>query len=895
MPGNNLGEAHGAIKINTSDLKNADIALRSAGMAMLGVGTAAVGAFAAVVGAAAKFEKEMDFVQAVTAATEDEMDALKAKAIEMGKESIFGPIQLSRAFVELAKAGASVDDIINGVGEAAVSLAAAADVEIPFAGENLLNILNAFQLEAEDATHVADLLAGAANASSVELSDIVTTMRYAGPAANAMGISLEEVNAALTVLGRVGIKGSTAGTSLRFMMTRLVPDTDKAKTALQSLGLTIDEATGSVVEFSNQDGSLKNFGDVIQVLKERTQGLNEQQQVAVINDIFGVRALPSALALMEAGAEGFQGAMDEIERTTAADVAAARIDNLDGSIKRLKATIESVMVDAGGPFQNMVKGWVDGLRELILFFDSLPGPVKSFIVGAVGVIGVLSLMSGVFLLTIGNMVRAVRVMGEITNAFRLFAGGARAAAGANSLLSLSLLASPWFWIALAIAAVIAAIVLLYMKSEEFRKFVDKLWQDLQKLWDSIVNGVVTAWHAVQDFFKNWEKHWETVKDAVGIAWDWIQQKIGEVVDWIVEKVSGIGSKIADAFGGVVNAVGNVVGGIVSWFQELPGRLAGFASAAVRGIIGFFAQLPARLGFIIGFAIGRMIRLWFEVPVRVAQALATVIPILIRHGLQIIQWAYTTFTSFLSTIWGFLTQIPGFFLNIFTSVLNFLISFIPQLFQAAWDIGWSILHGVIDFVMQLPGQVWGFIQGAWDALVSFIPSFTGSAMEIGGNILSGIIDIITDLPGLIGDILGNVIDVFTGMVSRAFNAAKSFAGGLWNGFKSGLGIDSPSYIEEAMFAIDEQADATKRNLVRTVRSMGRTMNALPINTGALGITSPMTAAAAQNGTWVQQGPLVGTAIIREKEDITRLTRQIFDKRAREARARGVKLQPVPGGV
>lgn len=240
MAGNNLGVARGSIDIDSKGLKNADLALRSAGGSMVDFGWQAVRAFGAIVGAAASFEKEMDFVQAVTNASATEMAALEETALRLAKNSIYGPIALSQAFVELVKAGATAEQIINGVGEAAVNLATAADVEIPFAGENLLNILNTFQLGVEDATHVADQLAGAANASSVSLEDIVTTMRYAGPVAAAMGISIEDLNVALSVLGRVGIKGSTAGTSLRFMMTRLVPDTKKAKDAITGLGLSIE-------------------------------------------------------------------------------------------------------------------------------------------------------------------------------------------------------------------------------------------------------------------------------------------------------------------------------------------------------------------------------------------------------------------------------------------------------------------------------------------------------------------------------------------------------------------------------------------------------------------------------------------------------------------------------
>jgi hypothetical protein len=52
--------------------------------------------------------------------------------------------------------------------------------------------------------------------------------------------------------------------------------------------------------------------------------------------------------------------------------------------------------------------------------------------------------------------------------------------------------------------------------------------------------------------------------------------------------------------------------IINFFKSLPGRLAGYASAAVTAVLGFFEKLPLRLAFIIGFMLGLWVRLWLNI-------------------------------------------------------------------------------------------------------------------------------------------------------------------------------------------------------------------------------------------------------------------------------------------
>lgn len=878
MAGDNLGIARGSIQINTSELKNADIALRSAGDSMLNFGMQAVGAFAAIVGETAKFEKEMDFVQAVTNATSDEMKALEESAINLAKNSIFGPVELSAAFVELAKAGASVKDIIDGVGEASVNLATAADVEIPFAGENLINTLNTFKLGAEDASRVADLLAGSANASSVELQDLFVSLKYAGPVAQGLGIDIEDINDALSILGKVGIKGSTAGTSLRQIMLNLSPPTKAAADQMKELGIITEDGTNL---FFDAEGKAKSLADVFEILGEKTAGLNNEQKVEALRDLFGVRAIPSALELLEQGRAGFEEINAEINRTTAADVAAKRMDNLDGSIKRLKATLSAMFVEAGGPFQEMLKGIVDGLREFLLFIDALPGPLKTFIVGAVGVIGVLSILSGVFLLTIGNIVRAVRVIGEIKNAFSLFSGAAKGAAAANKILGASFLLNPMFLLAVAIAAIIAALVLLYFHFKPFREFIDGLWQDIQKVWDQILN-----------FFKG-------LPDEFRKAWAKVKEEFNNAKDAVEENAKKIYIAVKNQIGKAVDFLKSLPGKIGNFLGSLPGLAAKAFGEFLRIAQNFlFKQLPGAIGYAIGFILGLWVRFYSEL-------IQLWINLFTGIFNTIVEWAPKLITGFINIavdmVTGFLNfviSLPGRVASIFLEILQKIIEWGPMVLSTIWNIGWGIVSTLLNFLLGLPGQVWNVFLDVVGFIRNAIPSALSAAGGIGGAIWDGITGVISGIPDLLGNILNSVIDKLGNLKDNVFNAAKSFAGGMWDGFKSGLGINSPSYIEEALFAIDEQVNASTATLGTQIRKMQGLTRGIPsLNSGIVGL-SPASAATtetvAPSGLQVN-GPLVGEILTDASEsDALEWSRKLADLTYREMRAQGKTSQAAIGG-
>jgi TP901 family phage tail tape measure protein len=126
---------------------------------------------------------------------------------------------------------------MNGAAEATLNLAAAGGVSLPDAATIAANALAEFNLKGSDMAHVADLIAGAANASALDVSDFKFSLSAAGAVAATVGFSFDDLAQGIAVMGKAGITGSDAGTSLKTMMMNLVPATNKAADTMRDLGI----------------------------------------------------------------------------------------------------------------------------------------------------------------------------------------------------------------------------------------------------------------------------------------------------------------------------------------------------------------------------------------------------------------------------------------------------------------------------------------------------------------------------------------------------------------------------------------------------------------------------------------------------------------------------------
>lgn len=245
-----LGSASGSIVISTSDAQDsisglADKLRNTGSMLSMGITAPLVGIATQAIKSAADFEQSFNVLESVSGATADQMKRMEQQALDLGATTTFSAGDAANGMLELSKAGMKAEDVMKAI-PGVMHLAAAGELSVAQAAEVTSNALNAFHLPAEKAEHVANLFAAAANASSIEVTDMAQSMSQASAVAASYGQSIETTATAIAILGNNGIKGSDAGTSLKTMLSRLAAPTEEAAGLMKQMGVNVYDASGKM-------------------------------------------------------------------------------------------------------------------------------------------------------------------------------------------------------------------------------------------------------------------------------------------------------------------------------------------------------------------------------------------------------------------------------------------------------------------------------------------------------------------------------------------------------------------------------------------------------------------------------------------------------------------------
>lgn len=313
------------------------------------------------------FTAQLSEIKALTGLTGEEMDQVKKKAMALGDATMFSTTDAAKGMTELLKAGIDVKDVLGDASEAAMNLAYAGGIGLPEAAEIMSTAMNAFHVS--DATHAADLLAGAANASATDVSDLRYSLAACSAVAAGAGMSFDDTSTALAVLAQNGLKGSDAGTSLKTMLSNLVP---KGKTAIETFKqLNLLTANGSSA-FFDEAGNMKPLADIAGLLNDRMKNMTKEEKLSTLYDMFGSDALRGGIILLNEGADGVKKMADAMKEFTAKDVAAEKANNLKGALDQLSSSWENLGITIlDGKPGNGIRDFVNELTDLVHNFNDV--------------------------------------------------------------------------------------------------------------------------------------------------------------------------------------------------------------------------------------------------------------------------------------------------------------------------------------------------------------------------------------------------------------------------------------------------------------------------------------------------------------------------------------------
>lgn len=497
---------------------------------LVGIGTLAVKT-------AGDYERSMTQVQVATGASERKMASLDSLAKELGASSKFSAGESAEAMLELAKSGMAPAQIQGGALKATMDLAAAGAVELTAAANLTGAAMNTFELKAGRAKSIADALAGGANASAADVTDLAEALSQGGSSAAAYGLSLNEAVGSLAAFSERGIVGSDAGTSFKTFLARLNPETEKARSLMSRLGL----------DFFDAAGNMKKLPAIAGELRDKLAGKTQEKRESILQTLFGTDAIRGARAIYNEGSDGILRFVTATEKQGAASkMANAFMEGTAGKTEEARGAMENAALAAGAALAPAVILLAGGVAVLAEWFSGLPEPVQQFIVAGLGVVAI----AGPVLVFLGMMAQGIAVVGTALT---------------------FLAANPVVLAIAALVAVGAGFYIAYQKVGWFRDGVDAVWGWIKDNWPLILVFLTGPLGAAVAFIVT---HWDTVKKVSASA-------INSVLGFVRENWPYIVGSLLGPFGLAAGAIYKNWDAIVTFLGSLPDRagtvLSEFAS------------------------------------------------------------------------------------------------------------------------------------------------------------------------------------------------------------------------------------------------------------------------------------------------------------------------------
>tara|TARA_Y100000401_G_scaffold18864_1_gene12711 strand:+ start:394 stop:2511 length:2118 start_codon:yes stop_codon:yes gene_type:complete len=328
-------------------------------MPLVGLGAVAIKTFA-------DFEQAMLKVKAISGATAEEFKMLEADAKRLGSTTMFTASQVAELQLNLSKLGLTPQEI-NKSTESILALAQATDSDLGQAATVAAKTMNAFGLEAEDMTMIADVMADSFSSTALDMNKFETAMASVAPVAKQAGATLQETTATLGVLVNNGVEASTAGTALRNIFLDLAKE-----------GMTFEDALNQIN--------------------------NSTEPLAVSMEMFGKRGANVATILAQSGTEIKNLTADFVDSTGEAKAMADIMDSgVAGALRKLKSQAEGVAISLGEMLIPVFQKLLNFIQNSLATWSGLNENTKTIAVSI-----------GLFVAALGP---AISLMGSLTIAF----------------------------------------------------------------------------------------------------------------------------------------------------------------------------------------------------------------------------------------------------------------------------------------------------------------------------------------------------------------------------------------------------------------------------------------------------------------------------------------------
>jgi len=536
-----------------------NIGKRLGGLGKLGLGIGFLAIATTIIDANVELDASFASLSAITGKTGSEFDAFKTEIGKVSKaQKIFGA-DTSKAFELVGSAKPELLSSASALAEVAtnaITLSKASGDELAGNVAALTNVLNQFELGANQSARAMNVLASASVVGDTKIMQTSEAFKVAGSEAKMSGLSIEELSGTVATFSKFGFKAAEAGTKFRNILSKMslgdaLPK--EALTRLKAAGVNIDLISDKTVPYMERLTELSKIQNNSAALA-KTFG-EENKGVAAI--------LLSNLPLLEQNIKGVTGT------SAATEQAAIKSNTFQNRLKEITASFKNSITateEQGSQMQS--------LKDIMAFVAENMDTIIASVVIAIKVFAaykvVMFSMNAVLSVQSVLLKSASTAMKTSSVATKSMNNATKIATAVQWAFNASLWANPITWIIVGIVALIAAIAALIIYWEDIVKWVKESDNVFAKIIRTAILPLIIA-------FK-----------IIGAIIDWVSEKWNQFVVYLATSDDTF-TRTVKSF---VSAMGQI-GDVISYIWDL---IVKFVDFAIQPMLDAFDKLGQVIDF-----------------------------------------------------------------------------------------------------------------------------------------------------------------------------------------------------------------------------------------------------------------------------------------------------------
>lgn len=822
--------------------------MTNAGSLMTAAFTApVVAAGAAAIKTGKDFDAGMSQVKAVSKATGQDFNTIRDRAMEMGEKTRYSASEVSDAMYYMGLAGWNAQQIYDGI-PGVLALGAASGEDLARVSDIVTDSLTAFGKGAEDTSEFVNVLAEATRSSNTDVDQMGEAFKYVAPVAGAFGYSLQDVAVVLGTFANAGVKGSQAGTGLRQALNALINPSDKAAVLMDRYGVSLFNADGTTKDLMTVMQELRGtFGDVgvnaedvskliedlgvdldtaegeaaaaEAVMKEFGHELptTQMEKLSAVVKIFGVRALPGMLSVINASDESFNaltesiyGAQDAYDGLgTAFGMQEEMMDNLQGDWYRFTSALGTTQIIISDLLKNGLRELLQSLTQLVNKFNSLDEEQQknilkwATIVAAIGpvlmIIGKLMTTAVTLVQTFSKLKSAFSVLGTAISGVGSNIGAFMSLVGENGLMAtITGLTGVTGGAIAAFAAVAAAVVVLIAAFADLWKNSEEFREKMIGIWEGFKDKIAGSFQKIVDAVNSLGFEFDSVIEIIKAAWkglcDLLAPLFVGVWTFITDTIATAAELIAGAFQVICGIIKGIKDG--DWTLLWEG-LKTIVTAAIEGIVGWIDNIGETVWNMIQVVANWFGADWHTTWDEAKQAVADWF-----HG--VVNW---------------FSQLPGKIASFFSQIWDNVTTWAGNMVSKAIEVGSNFVKGIVDWFVQLPGKVGGFLSSVWQSITTWAGNMVDKAREMGTNFINNVVSFFQQLPYQVGYFIGytltSVAVWVSNMIQKAYEMGRDFLNNVVTWF-----TQLPGKIQQFISSAWQNVVTWATNMINKAREMAQ---------------------------------------------------------------------------